>query len=92
MYSVLGLVGKKVGLPPMKLRLVWETGDWVGVGKAVGGGEEAWDSESSVDDWEGGGEKEGGERVPREVEMVAGTRLVGTWIDGMEATVRVELK
>ncbi|OCL12900.1 tubulin-specific chaperone-like protein E [Glonium stellatum] len=88
-YSALGIVGKKFGLPPMKLRLVWETGDWVPAGwdaLAVG---TAWDSESSEEEDEKG---LGVERIPREVELVAGTRTVGTWVDGVEANVRVELK
>ena len=31
-------------------------------------------------------------KVMREVEITPGTRSIGTWIDGVEATVRVELK
>jgi len=88
-YSALGIVGKKFGLPPMKLRLIWETGDWVPAGQDALAVDTAWDSESSGDE----GDKEmGTERVSREVELVAGTRTVGTWVDGVEANVRVELR
>lgn len=88
-YSALGIVGKKFGLPPMKLRLIWETGDWVPAGQDALAADTAWDSESSGDE----GDKETGtERVSREVELVAGTRTVGTWVDGVEANVRVELR
>lgn len=44
-----------------------------------------WDSEDSDAEM-------GMERVMREVEIVPGTRSIGTWIDGVEAVVRVEEK
>ncbi|KAF2189795.1 RNI-like protein [Zopfia rhizophila CBS 207.26] len=89
-YSLLGLVGRKYGLSPMKLRLVLETGDWMPVNRGDGDvEEEAWDSES---DEEGEEEKAVGERVMREVEIVPGTRAVSTWVDGMEVVVRVEVR
>jgi hypothetical protein len=44
-----------------------------------------WDSEDSEVEM-------GMERVMREVEIVPGTRSIGTWVDGSEATVRVEIK
>jgi hypothetical protein len=43
-----------------------------------------WDSEDS----EG---EASTDRVVREVEVVPGTRSIGTWIDGSEAVVRVEI-
>ncbi|KAF2120745.1 tubulin-specific chaperone-like protein E [Lophiotrema nucula] len=85
-YSVLGVVGKKIGIPPMKCRLVWETGDWMPVARddAI---DEDWDTDSSDEEDEG---KEVGERVMREVEIVPGTRSIGTSVDGMEVAVRIE--
>lgn len=87
-YALLGRVGKRVGVMPLRLRLVWETGERdpirgdVGVGYAV----EWWDSE---DEDTGLGE---GEWAAREVELVHGTRMVGTYFEGKRARVRVELK
>ncbi|KAI4947535.1 hypothetical protein J4E91_006355 [Alternaria rosae] len=85
-YTVLGIVGKHFGVKPMKCRLVWETGDWMSVRKsATDIVDDDWDSEDSEAEM-------GMERVMREVEIVPGTRSIGTWIDGTEATVRVEVK
>ncbi|KAF2472274.1 tubulin-specific chaperone E [Lindgomyces ingoldianus] len=100
-YSLLGFVAKEFSLPPRKLRLVWETGDWMLASRALHDvAEEEWDSESESESGSSrsGGddgvelERDGGERVMREVEIVPGTKLVGTWIDGMEAVIRVEMR
>lgn len=100
-YNALGIIGKTARLPPSKLRLFWETGEWDPAPKRAGGvakeedDEEDWDSEAegSEDGFAGGaGERGISGRVPREVELVAGTRLVGTWIDVKVARVRVEMK
>ncbi|KAK3725111.1 hypothetical protein LTR37_000622 [Vermiconidia calcicola] len=87
-YALLGLVGKRLGIMPLDLRLVLETNERDPVGLNAGyAGPEWWDS--SDDEVEGNGE---GEWVRREVEMVAGTRALGTFVEGMEASVRVETK
>ncbi|KAF2842286.1 tubulin-specific chaperone-like protein E, partial [Patellaria atrata CBS 101060] len=91
-YAVLGIVGKRLGMQPMGLRLVWETGEWDPVREDKREVDEYWDTES-----EGDGEGEGAQgkeekRVFREVEIVAGTRHIGMWFDGNEANVRVEAK
>lgn len=85
-YTVLGIVGKLFRAVPRDCRLVWETGDWMPARKTMAEVEdEEWDSEDS--------ESEAAtSKVMREVEITPGTRPIGTWIDGMEATVRVELK
>lgn len=85
-YSMLGVVGKRLDLPPLKLRLFWETGDWVPVGEEGVADIEEWDSSDEEDV---GAEKQS---VVREVEWVAGTKMVGTWVEGMTARVRVELE
>ncbi len=107
MYSVLGLVGKKLRLSPLALRLVWETGEWDYAEDT--GGREGWDWWDSEDEDEDEGEVEmdtadglprgkpvghrlTGRKVPREIEIVAGTRPIMTWVDGDEACVRVEMK
>jgi hypothetical protein len=84
-YTVLGMVGKHFGIKPMDCKLVWETGDWMPAKRNVSTFEDEWDSEDSEDE-------EKVERVMREVEVVPGTRSIGTWIDGSEATVRVEIE
>lgn len=84
-YTVLGFVGKHFSTKPYKCKLIWETGDWMHVARDAGDLGEDYDSDDS--------EKEiRVDRVMREVEIVAGTRPIGTWIDGTEATVRVEVK
>lgn len=83
-YTVLGMVGKKFGIRPLKCRLLWETGDWMHMSRNV--------ADLDAGDWDEDEEDEGGERVMREVEIVPGTRAIGTWIDGAEAVVRVEVK
>lgn len=85
-YSMLGIVGKRLDLPPLELRLYWETGDWVPVGDDGAADVEEWDS--SDEDESGAGKGS----VVREVEWVAGTKMVGTWVEGMAARVRVELE
>ena len=83
-YTVLGIVGKHFGIKPMKCKLVWETGDWMSARKTMGDlTDETWDSDDSDAEI-------GMERIMREVEIVPGTRSIGTWIDGTEAIVRVE--
>ena len=88
-YAVQGVVGKHFGLRPWTLRLVWETGEWeFGAGGAAHAGDGEWDSEGEDDV----PEAVDGEGAKREVELVPGTRSVGTWIEGDEVNVRVELR
>jgi hypothetical protein len=83
-YTVLGLVGKHFGIKPMECKLLWETGDWMPAKRnVVGFDEDEYDSDDSEDEAKM-------DRIMREVEIVPGTRSIGTWIDGSEATVRVE--
>lgn len=84
-YTVLGVVGRQFDLTPMNCRLVWETGDWMPARRTMADVEDIWDSEDSGDETATG-------KVMREVEITPGTRSIGTWIDGMEASVRIELK
>lgn len=85
-YNTLGVVGKHYSIKPIRCRLVWETGDWMSVRKsATEIVDDDWDSDDSEAEM-------GMERVMREVEIVPGTRSIGTWVDGVEATVRVEVQ
>ncbi|KAL1599615.1 hypothetical protein SLS60_007418 [Paraconiothyrium brasiliense] len=82
-YTLIGMVSRDFQIRPRALRLVWETGDWMPASKGV-----------EADDTDSDSEEEEGEvgKVMREVEIVPGTRSVGTWIEGKEATIRVELR
>ncbi|KAK4238025.1 hypothetical protein C8A03DRAFT_33982 [Achaetomium macrosporum] len=104
-YAVKGIVGRMFGLSPLRLRLVWETGEW----DPVGGFDEVdEESEEEAEDlaeaeWErreeAGGSlsleasklpKKGGRWVKREVELKDGPRQFGYCVDGLEAKIRVE--
>lgn len=104
-YAVKGIAGRLFGLPPLKLRLVWETGEW----DPVGGFDD--DDGDSSEDEEVEAERErrqddaatsiagtsiagkkGGRFVRREVELKDGPRQFGYCVDGLEAKIRVELR
>ncbi|KAK4957530.1 hypothetical protein LTR10_005495 [Elasticomyces elasticus] len=100
MYATLGVVGKKLGVMPLRLRLVLETGerDPVGMASERYGGPE-WlhsDDENSADeDGRVASHASGTDQaswVAREVEMPPGTRALGTYVEGMAARVRVEAR
>ncbi|KAH7114492.1 hypothetical protein B0J11DRAFT_541114 [Dendryphion nanum] len=90
-YTLLGIVGKHYKVSPMKCKLVWETGDWMPAPRAAHESDEDFNTEDNEEDSDGE-DKFRGDSVMREVEIVAGTRTIGTWIDGMEAIVRVDKK
>ena len=87
-YALLGRVGKRLDVSPLKLKLVWETGERDPVRRGGDGSDapEWWDSSDEED--EGGEESEW---VEREVQLVAGTRIVGSYFEGRSARVRVEV-
>ncbi|KAH8731181.1 tubulin-specific chaperone E [Phaeosphaeriaceae sp. PMI808] len=85
-YTVLGMVGRHFDIKPMMCKLIWESGDWMPAqGNAEKPDEDGWVSEDSEAEAQI-------DRVMQEVEIVPGSRSIGTWIDGSEATVRVEVK
>ncbi|KAI9768321.1 MAG: hypothetical protein M1840_004929 [Geoglossum simile] len=100
-YRLKGIVGRMFGVRPLGTRVVWESNEW----DPVGGSEDGYDDD---DEDEGGGlvempesegredgekeDREKGKWVRREVELEDGTREIGFWIEGREATVRVELR
>ncbi|KAK3075556.1 hypothetical protein LTR53_000994 [Teratosphaeriaceae sp. CCFEE 6253] len=90
-YEVLGVVGKKMGVMPLRSRLVLETGEQDPVGQKKYEGPEWWCSDDEEDGDDEGVEagQEGKAWKGREVEMVAGTRALGTYVEGAEARVRV---
>lgn len=88
-YALLGMAGKRLGIMPRKLRLIMETGERDPTGSEAGhAGPEWWDSSDDEDEQPRVGQK----LVAREVELVAGTRPIGTYIEGREAQIRVEVK
>ncbi|KAK3329302.1 hypothetical protein B0H66DRAFT_585817 [Apodospora peruviana] len=111
-YRVKGVASKLFGLPPLKLRLVWETGEWDPVaGFDDEGGDSSEDEELEVErerqeDEEGvsihgetasktgkkGGGGDGGRWVKREVELKDGPRQFGYCVDGLDVSIRVEMR
>nr|POE54888.1 tubulin-specific chaperone e [Quercus suber] len=91
-YTILGLIGKRLGVSPLRLRLVWQTGerDPPSV-QTDDASPEVWDS-SDDEELSGGLGLAGASWTEREVELVAGTRALGTYIEGPEATIRVEVR
>jgi hypothetical protein len=87
-YALLGRVGKRLKVSPLKLRFVWETGERDPVRRGGDGSDapEWWDSSDEED--EGGA---GSEWVAREVQLIAGTNMVGSYFEGRTARVRVEV-
>lgn len=85
-YSLCGIVNKKLGARPMSTRLIWETGEKVPKEQPVMGREMVveWDSEDELD------EAGSVQWVEREVELIPSTRPLGTIIDGCEAVLRTE--
>ncbi|KAF4632544.1 hypothetical protein G7Y89_g5575 [Cudoniella acicularis] len=91
-YRVKGIVGRMFGLPPLNIRLTWETGQW----DPVAGYEE--NEDSSDDEWDEKIEDalvktanaKRGKWMEREVEIEDSTRQVGFCVDGSEAKIRVE--
>ncbi|KAI9782740.1 MAG: hypothetical protein M1839_004728 [Geoglossum umbratile] len=95
-YRLKGIVGRMFGVRPLGTRVVWESDEW----DPVGGSEGSYDDDCEEEE-EGLGEvpesgdkesREKGQWVRREVELEDGTREIGFWIDGREATLRVELR
>ena len=87
LYRVKGIVGPMFGIQPRKLKLMWETG----AKDPVAGYDEKIDGDNSpVSDQHGNTEND--RSVAREIELEDGTKTIERYIEGMEATVRVEVK
>ncbi|KAL2016954.1 hypothetical protein VTK56DRAFT_2830 [Thermocarpiscus australiensis] len=101
-YAVKGIVGKLFGLPPLQLRLVWETGEWdpvAGFDDEAGDGSEEEELEAEWERREEAGTlvgeapllaSKGGRWIKREVELKDGPRHFGYCVDGQEVKIRVE--
>ncbi|KAK3341231.1 hypothetical protein B0T25DRAFT_573635 [Lasiosphaeria hispida] len=103
-YTVKGIAGKLFGLPPLRIKLVWETGEWDPV---AGFDEEAGDSSDEEEleaELERKGEegrfgeetsqvgRRGGRWVKRETELKDGPRQFGYCVDGLEVKIRLEMR
>ena len=107
-YALKGLMGRLLNLNPMNLKLVWETKEWDPVAAQSDGWSISEDSDDGVDDdytkrlpkyktpeieIEGNyQEKDPARWMRREIELVDGTKDLGFWVDGSEATIRIELR
>lgn len=100
-YAVKGIAGKMYGLAPLKLRLIWETGEW----DPVAGFDEKDDDDDGSDDEDevlaeteleadnqaaGGEDNQAGRWVKREVELTDGPKQLGYCVDGLRVRIRVE--
>lgn len=95
-YAVKGIAGRLFGHAPLRLRLIWETGEWDPV---AGFGEEAGDSsedEEAVQEQTDKADSEtqpanrAGRWIRREVELNDSPRHFGFCVDGLDVTIRVE--
>jgi hypothetical protein len=94
-YRVKGIVGKMFDVSPLKIRLIWETGEWdpvAGYEDDEGDSDDEERTEVKVTGADGIATQEKGRWMKREVEIEDGTRQVGFCVDGIEATVRIEIK
>ncbi|KAF4919889.1 Tubulin-specific chaperone E [Colletotrichum viniferum] len=99
-YAVKGTAGRLFGKDPLRLRLVWETGEW----DPVAGFDEDEEEDDSSDEEDAAGaiarsgeeetgtaqEGKGGRWVKREVELKDGPRQLGFCVDGLDVKIRVE--
>ena len=106
MYAVKGMAARIFGLSPLKMRLVWETGEWDPVAGFDEQEGDSSDEEEGVVEaemgwavWGEGGEQRGAEAgavagrwLKREVELTDSPRALRFCVDGQEAKIRVEAK
>ncbi|TFB05699.1 Tubulin-specific chaperone E [Trichoderma ghanense] len=100
-YAVKGIVGKMYGLKPLRLRLIWETGEWdpvAGYDEKDGGDDDESDDDEEMVEADGDGQAaagveaddQAGRWVKREVELTDGPKQLGYCVDGLRARIRVE--
>ncbi|KAF9772629.1 hypothetical protein IL306_009662, partial [Fusarium sp. DS 682] len=101
-YAVKGIAGKLFGLSPLKIGLIWETGEW----DPVAGFDDQEGDSSDEEDAEEERERKGtathtaeedtagkpGRWVKREVELKDGPRHLGYCVDGLDVKIRVEAR
>jgi hypothetical protein len=94
-YRVKGIVGKMFDIHPMKIRLIWETGEWDPVASYDDGEdsdeEEAW-ARLGKAQADGITAQSKGRLTKREAEIEDGTRQIGFCVDGTTAVIRIETR
>jgi tubulin-specific chaperone E len=84
MYTVFGVVSKRLGILPHRLRLSWVTDEWeFQNAKNVTANMAQWDSENSDE------EETADVKVKREVPLELGTKSLGTSVDGQRVLIKV---
>lgn len=92
-YEVIGLVGKRLKVMPLKLRLLLETNENLAHEQQEYHGPEWWDSdEDEAPQACSGGEERNvkANAGPSTIALLPGTRALGTYIDGSSARIRIE--
>ncbi|OAA67533.1 Cytoskeleton-associated protein, Gly-rich domain protein [Cordyceps fumosorosea ARSEF 2679] len=96
-YAVKARVARAYGLSPLRLRLVWETGEWDPVARRRGDDVDTSDEEDEAEDGatedapvEKLAHDQPGRWVKREVELRDGPRQLGYCVDGLDVKIRVE--
>jgi hypothetical protein len=91
------MVGRAFNVKPLSIKLIWETGEWDPVAgyeddEGISDDEEEQEAARNFNKVEDTEQKDKGKWMKREVEIEDGTRQIGFWVDGLEATVRVEIR
>ena len=101
-YAVKSIAGGLFHISPLKLRLIWETGEWDPVAVLEDDGEDsdqAEDKQTASDVMTAGDVTTGGDGravnskgrwIKREVELADSPRQLGYVVDGLVVTIRVE--
>lgn len=97
-YAVKGVAGRLFGLSPLRVKLVWETGEWDPVAgyddrDGESSDEEERDDAEVEEMGEEGNAKNGrsGRWIKREVELRDGPKQLGYCVDGLDVSLRVEM-
>ncbi|TWU77106.1 hypothetical protein ED733_008200 [Metarhizium rileyi] len=95
-YAVKGIAGKLFGLSPLRIKLVWETGEWdpvAGYDELDGDGIDADEEPDRGKVGEEAGETNNnktGRWIEREVELKDGPKQLGYCVDGLDVSIRIE--
>lgn len=95
-YAVKGIAGRLFGRPPLRLRLIWETGEWdpvAGFDEEVGDSsddEEVVLEQEKKEDGNTQPQNRAGRWIKREVELNDSPRQFGFCVDGLDVTIRIE--
>ncbi|QUC17862.1 uncharacterized protein UV8b_02103 [Ustilaginoidea virens] len=101
-YAIKGIAGNLFKLPPLKVRLIWETDEWDPVAGYDDHDEESGDEEGQGKDGEPADSQgqtrtedrdgESGRWIKREVELKDGPKQLGYCVDGLDVSIRIEMR